>query len=218
MKTIKILTLSVLLISICGLRANAQIDDSKAKTILDGVSAQMKAYSSMKIEFTYSMTNAKTNVNESKSGVIQIKGSKYRLEVGGQIVFCDGKTVWTYLKDDKEVNINNVSTQEDAVNPTTILNNYATNFKPKLINDKLVEGGKTIAVIDLTPIKGKSYYKVRLNIDKAAQQIASTIVYDKNGSTYTYTITKFTSNSAMDDTMFTFNKADYPGVEENDMR
>ena len=136
MKNIKLLILSFLLFSICGINVKAQ-DDTKAKTILDGVSTKMKLYTTMKIEFTYTMENIKTNVNESKTGIIQIKGNKYRLEIGGQIVFCDSKTVWTYLKDENEVNINNVSTQEDAINPATILNNYVTNFKPKFIKTLL---------------------------------------------------------------------------------
>ena len=181
MKKLEIIALSLFTLVFCGIKSNAQIDDTKAKTILDGVSAKMKSYTTMKIDFTYSMVNAKTNVNESKSGTIQIKGSKYHLEVGGQVVFCDATTVWTYIKDE-------------------------------------VQGGKTIAIIDMTPIKAKSYYKVRLNIDKIAQQITSTIVYDKNGSTYTYTVTKFTSNVPMADALFTFNKANYPGVQVNDMR
>ena len=217
MKKLHYMLLPFLFIALCGLKVNAQIDDSKAKATLDGVSSKMKSYTTMKIEFSYTMLNTKTNVNETKSGTIQIKGNKYHLEVGGQIVFCDGKTVWTYIKDDNEVNINNVSTQEDAINPTTILNNYSLNYKPKWIKE-VIDGGKTIEIIDLTPLKGKSYYKVRLNIDKVAQQITSTIVYDKNGSTYTYTISKFTSNLTMDDAIFTFNKANYPNVETNDMR
>ena len=82
----------------------------------------------------------------------------------------------------------------------------------------MVEGGKTIAVIDMTPIKGKSYYKVRLYINKSVKQISSSTIYDKNGSEYSYKVTKFTTNVAMADTIFTFNKANYPGVTENDMR
>ena len=217
MKKIKYLLLTVLFIGLNGIKVNAQIDDSKAKTILDGVSAKMKSYTTMKIEFSYTMLNTKTNVNETKSGTIQIKGNKYHLEVGGQTVFCDGKTVWTYIKDDNEVNINNVSIQDDAINPTTILNNYSLNYKPKWIKE-MIDGGKTIEVVDMTPLKGKSYYKVRLNIDKIAQQITSTIVYDKNGSTYTYTVSKLTSNLTIDDAIFTFTKANYPNVEVNDMR
>ena len=217
MKKIKLIVLSIVMISLYGVKSYAQLDDTKAKTTLDAVSAKMKSYTTMKIEFTYSIVNTKTNVNESKIGTIQVKGSKYRIEIGGQTVICDGTTVWTYLKDENEVNINTASKQEDANNPTTILNNYNANFKPKFIKE-VVDGGKQVIIIDMTPIKGKSYYKVRLNIDKVAQQIVSSIIYDKNGSTYTYKISKFTSNVAMDDSLFTFNKANFPGVEVNDMR
>lgn len=216
MKTLKSIVFIIIFLFFCLGKISAQ-DDTKATTILDGVSTKMKSYISMKIEFSYNLSNTKTSVNETKTGTIQVKGSKYRIEISGQIVFCDGITVWTYIEDDDEVNINNVSAQDDAVNPTTILNNYATNFKPKYIKET-VELGKTYQVIDLTPLKTKSYYKVRLYIDNTLQQIASTIIYDKNGSTYTYIVTKFTSNLTMDDSLFTFNKADYPDVEENDMR
>lgn len=215
MKNLKSIAL-ILTLFLISASINAQ-DDTKATTILNGVSTKMKSYTSMKIEFSYNMTNTKTGVNETKTGTIQVKGSKYRLEIGGQIVFCDGSTVWTYLEDDEEVNINNVSAQEDAVNPTTILNNYATNFKTKYIKES-VELGKTYQVIDLTPLKTKSYFKVRLYIDNTLQQIASTIIYDKNGSTYSYIVTKFTTNLTMDDSIFTFNTKDYPDVEVNDMR
>lgn len=217
MKKIGIMMIAVIFFGFTSIRTNAQIVDTKAKAILDSCSATMKAYTTMKIEFTYTMTNTKTNVNETKAGVIQIKGSKFRLEIGGQIVFCDGKTKWTYIKDDNEVTIDNASTSDEAINPTNILNNYSLNYKAKWIKE-VIEGAKAVAVVDMTPIKGKSYSKVRLNIIKSTKQISSTTVYDKNGSEYCYKVTKFTTNVAMADTIFTFNKASYPGVTENDMR
>jgi outer membrane lipoprotein-sorting protein len=206
----------ILVIFFISASLNAQ-DDTKATTILNGVSTKMKSYTTMKVEFSYTMTNEKTGVNESKTGTIQVKGSMYRIEIAGQVVFCDGTTVWTYLADDEEVTINSVSTQEDAVNPTTILNNWTTNFKPKYIKES-VEFGKVYQVVDLTPLKTKSYYKVRLYIDNTLQQIASTIIYDKNGSTFTYVVTKLTSDVAMADSIFTFSATDYPDAEINDMR
>ena len=216
MKKIGIIIVTAIILGITSVKVNAQITDTKAKATLDSVSAAMKSYSTMKIEFTYTMVNAKTKVNETKAGTIQIKGSKFKLEIGGQTVYCDGKTKWTYIKDDNEVTINNASATDDA-NPLNILNNYSSNYKAKYIKD-VVEGGKTLTVIDMTPIKGKSYSKVRLNINKAAKQIASYTIYDKNGSEYTSKVTKFTTNVVIADTTFTFNKADHPGVTENDMR
>jgi len=116
------------------------------------------------------------------------------------------------------VQINSVDDKEDAVTPTKIFNgSYLKNFKPKLISEAAKEG-KTIQTIDLTPNKGKSYYKVRVEIDKATKQITSFAVYDKNGSTYTYKINKFLVNQKIADAEFVFKASDYPGAEINDMR
>jgi len=40
----------------------------------------------------------------------------------------------------------------------------------------------------------------------------------KDGNEVTYTLTKFTPNVALDDGLFRFDKAKYPGVEVNDLR
>jgi len=192
-------------------------NDAKAKTILDGVSAKIKTYSAYKIDFTYKMENVKKKINEVKVGNIIVKGNKYKLEITGQTVICDGKTVWTYIKDANEVNIDNVKTDDDAINPTKLLFMYEKNFTYKLIKEAS-ENGKYVQIIDLKPIKGKKYFKVRLTIDKALQQIVSSIVYDKTENVYTYLVTKLTPNVPALDPSFTFNKAAYPGVEVNDMR
>jgi outer membrane lipoprotein-sorting protein len=164
------------------------------------------------------MENTTKKINEVKTGNIIVKGDKYRLEITGQTVICDGKTVWTYIKDANEVNIDNMKTDDDAINPTKLLNMYEKNFTYKLIKEATVNG-KYVQIIDLKPIKGKKYYKVRLTIDKALLQIVSSVVFDKNQTTtYTYLVTKFTPNFPVTDAGFTFNKASYPGVEVNDMR
>lgn len=196
---------------------NAQIDDTKAKEILNKVSIKIKSYTCYKIDFTYKMENAQKKINEVKTGSVIIKGNKYYLDITGQIVICDGKTTWAYIKDANEVNIDNVRTDDDAINPTKLMDTYNKNYKCKLIK-KTSENGKYVQIINLTPIKGKKYFKVRLTIDKAQQQIISSIVYDKDGTTYTYLVTKFTSNIQVTDANFIFNKTNYPDVEINDMR
>jgi len=147
-----------------------------------------------------------------------LKSEKYRLEISGQTVICDGKTVWTYIKDANEVQINTVQPDEDAItNPIKLLNNWEKNFKPKLIKDGS-ENGKNIQTIDLTPVKSKAYYKVRLKIDKTKKQIVNTTVYDKNGSTFSYIVKTFVTNQTVNDSFFTFKASDFPGAEINDMR
>ena len=188
--------------------------DSKATAILDEVSVKTKAYKTIKIDFTYAMDNVKEKIHDKFKGTLISKGDKYKLTAAGQDVFSDGKTVWTYLKDAKEVQINNVGEDDDSFTPTKLLSGYNKDFKSKFIEEK---GNDQI--IELYPLKkGKSFTKVQLTIDKAKKQISKFIIYDRSGSTFSYIVDKFVTDQAIADTVFTFNKAEHPGVEINDMR
>lgn len=188
--------------------------DKKAVAILDEVTAKTKAYKSIKIEFTYAMDNAKQKIHDKFNGALTSKGDKYNLSAAGQVVFCDGKTVWTYLKDAKEVQINDVNNNDDAFTPTKLLSNYTKDYKSKFISEKGNE-----QLLELYPLKkGKSMIKAQLTIDKAKKQVMKFVMFDKNGSTFSYIVNKFTTDQAISDNIFIFNKSDYPGVEINDMR
>lgn len=188
--------------------------DKKASGILDAVSARTKSYKSIQIDFTYSMENKKENVSEKFTGTLLSKGDKYKLSVSGQDVISDGTLVWTYLKDANEVQINNVGTDDDSFTPTKLLSNYNKDYKSKFIEEKGNE-----QVIELYPLKkGKSFTKVKLTVDKNKLQIIRFVIFDRGGSTFTYLVNKFITDKTMADKEFSFNKANYPGVEVNDMR
>ena len=210
------LTVLAIAYSFSNLIAQPQVD-TKAKEILDAVSAKTKTYTSISIDFSYTMENTKQKVNDSQSGTLILKDKKYCLEFSKQKVFSDGKTVWTYLKDSKEMHVDNPSVSDDAINPQTIFTLWEKGYKYKLIAEE--KHGNVIAqVIDLFPIKGKSFFKVRLLIDKVKKQVMSATVYDKNGNIYTYKVGKFLTNTPINDNIFTFNKASYPNVELIDLR
>lgn len=199
-------------------QGQAQVVDKKANDILNKLSAKMKTYINYKIEFVYTLENKTEKIKQSKNGTAIIKGDKYSLNVSGQRIISDGKTVWTYIPDADEVQINNVNpNDDDALNPSKLLSSYDKNYKAKLIKE-LNQGGVMTQIVDLVPIKGKNYFKVRLSIDKTKMQIISTEIYNKNGSTYMYKVSKFLSNLKIADSEFTFKASDFPGVEVNDMR
>jgi outer membrane lipoprotein-sorting protein len=217
MKKLLLLIPAILLIS--GVKAQVNKDVAKAKQILDAVALQTKSYATIEIEFTYSMEDLKKKVKESKKGTACMKGEKYLLDFAGQNIISDGKTTWTYLKDANEVQINNVNPNDDqSLNPAKLLTSYDKSFTPKFIKEE-ARNGKMLQVIDLTPLKGRSYYKIRMEIDKNLKQIYDAIVYDKNGTTvYTYTVNKFTTTKQIADSKFTFKASDHPGVEVTDLR
>jgi outer membrane lipoprotein carrier protein len=188
--------------------------DKKAATILDEVSTKTKQYKTIKIDFTYAMDNVKEKIHDKFKGTLISKGDKYKLSAAGQDVISDGKTMWTYLKDANEVQINNAGEDDDSFTPTKLLSGYSKDYKSKFIEEK---GNDQI--IELYPLKkGKSFTKVQLTIDKTKKQITRFVIYDRNGSTFSYILDKFVTDQAIADNVFTFNKAEYPGVEINDMR
>jgi len=205
--------LFLVIVAVLNVAAFAQTD-KKATAILDEVSVKTKAYKTIKVEFTYAMDNAKQKIHDKFKGTLLSKGDKYKLTAAGQDVISDGKTVWTYLKDTKEVQINSIGEDDDAFTPTKLLSGYNKDFKSKFIEEKGNE-----QFIELYPLKkGKSFTKVQLTIDKNKKQISKFVIYDRNGSTFTYLVDKFVTDQPIADNVFTFNKAEHPGVEINDMR
>jgi outer membrane lipoprotein carrier protein len=122
--------------------------------------------------------------------------------------------VWTFLKEANEVQINAVSSNDDSFTPTKLLSGYNKDYKSKFIE----EHGND-QVIELYPLKkGKSFTKVRLTIDKAKKQVSRFVIHDRSGSTFSYIVDKLVTDQIIADNVFTFNKAEHPGVEINDMR
>lgn len=212
-------TFTLLFALIFSTGVNAQ--DAKAKAILDGLSKKTKAYSSIKADFSYTLENKDQNINESQAGTIYIKGPKYKLNIAGQEVISDGTTMWTYLKDAGECQVQNApdESQEDAISPSNIFTIYEKGFKYKYEGEK-TSSGKTLQNISLFPTdpKDKPYHTVRLFIDKAAQQIHSIEVIGKDGNKYTYLVKTFTPNVNVNESMFTFNPSQHPKVDVIDLR
>ena len=201
---------ALVVIAISGFAQN----DKKATAILDEVSAKTKLYKTIKIEFTYAMDNAKEKIHDKFKGSLLSKGDKYKLTAAGQDVISDGKTMWTYLKDANEVQVNTAGADDDSFTPTKLLSGYGKDYKSKFIEEK---GNDQI--IELYPMKkGKTFTKVQLTIDKNKKQISKFVIYDRSGSTFSYIVDKFIADQAIADNVFSFNKADHPGVEINDMR
>lgn len=202
-----------------------EVIDTKAKGVLDEVAAKTKAFSSIKAEFVSvtekQVTNKESKVTDTETGGLQIKGNKFRLEFKGQTIMCDGKTQWTYIKESNEVQINNApdATQTDNPNPINIFTLYKKGYKYRYDNEVVVNGVKA-DVVDLFPLDAnkKSFHTIRLTIDREKKQIISVKIMNKNGSNTTITLKNFTDNLEIPDAHFAFNKADYKGVEEVDLR
>lgn len=210
------MTCTLMALTLIAISAGAQ-SKKEAEDILDKVTEQTKSYTSIKIDFTYNMDNPNAKIHESEKGSLLVKNEKYRLNIAGQVVICDGTTVWTYLPDANEVQVNTVEDDEDIITPNRLLTSYNQNYKSKLIREEK-KGSTTYQVIELKPNESKSYSNVELTIDKNLLRIMKIAIQDHNGNTFTYNVDDFKPNVLFKVSDFTFDPAEYPGVEVIDMR
>ncbi|MEO9257373.1 MAG: hypothetical protein ABI207_03265, partial [Crocinitomicaceae bacterium] len=77
--------------------------ENKAQGILDKLSTKIKAYNSFYIEFTSTVSNASSGVNEASSGKGWVQGDKFFTTYGDNTVISNGIKVWVISKDDKSV-------------------------------------------------------------------------------------------------------------------
>jgi len=218
----KNLLFSILLLT--GITAFAQPkgmgkSDVAAKKILDAVSAKFKSFKTVTAKFNLKIENAAGKVLGSKSGVVNLKGTKYRINVTGQEIYSDGNTTWIYDKASNEVQINKVEKSSTTITPQKMFTNfYDKDFLYKTNPDVKV-GGKTMWEIELTPIdKSKTFFKVLVAVDKTTNTIRQTKVFEKNGNRYTYGVISMTTNSTLPDALFVFDARKYPKVEVVDLR
>jgi len=215
----KRIVLGIVFLVGCALSVFAQTD-AKAKAILAEVSKKYRSYDVIKSDFSFTLDNPQAKIKQTEIGTLysKSKANKYKVILKSQELISDGKSQWTYSKADKEVQLSDVDHSSDALNPAQIFTIYEKGFKYFYGGDVKVSN-RIQHVIDLTPLDSKSsYFKVRLNIDKITRQIKKVVVFDKNGSKYTYVINTFTPNVKVADSLFSFDIKKYPGVEMVDLR
>ncbi len=191
--------------------------DQTSVDILDAIYKKMVAYSNVYVQFTFRTEKGGTTLDEMK-GNISVKGNQYKLITKEQQVYCDAHNVWNYMPEQKEVSISPYdSTDTEQLNPLQMVKDYKKNYRSTFIRDEN-RRGVWVQIIDLIPKKASSVAKVRLVSDKAKKQIVNVVVYEKDGTMYNYIVDKFLVNQSLPANAFTFNIANYPGVDVIDMR
>lgn len=193
--------------------------DEKALKILDAMSAKYKSFIAFKASIVYSLINESEGVNENFTGVITIKGDKFRLVMDEQTVVNDGTTIWTYLPDVNEVNIDNYDRDSGDISPSEIYTAYQSGYK-YLFLEEISIGNKVYEIIDLVPEDAKSnqFFKVRMEISKIDKTLKSWTMFDKSGNSYKYSITEFDPSLNPSDSFFVFDITKFKDIEVIDLR
>lgn len=181
-----------------------------AKSLLNEVSAKVKSYDNITIDFKYNLNNSTVKVNQDTRGDVTIMGNKYILNMMGTTRMFDGSKTYNIVPEDEEVTISSFDPDDDKeITPSRMLTFYEKGYTYKMDITQNVKGRK-IQYVRLIPIDSKAEIKnVLLGIDVQTKHIYKLIQKDAKGTEYTITVNSFKTNQPLSKTLFTFDEAKY---------
>ena len=186
---------------ITAMSVNAQT----AKEVLDKTAATVSAQQGAQASFKISGQGMNAN------GTIAIKGQKFHASTAQATIWFDGKTMWTYMKKNDEVNVSNpTESQLAAINPYNFIYLYKKGYKYTMEK----KGGNF--VVHLTSTGKKSIQEMYITIGQKSYT-PSQIRYRITKGWTTIDINNF-KTANLSDGMFRFNSKDFPHAEVIDLR
>jgi outer membrane lipoprotein-sorting protein len=195
---------------------STQAQDKNAKALLDKVTAKVKSYKNITIDFKYSLNNAKENINQDSKGTVVMSGNQYVLNFLGITKIFDGKKTYTIVPEDEEITISKLNDKdESAITPTKMLTFFNTGYRFKMDIVQNVSG-KKVQYIKLIPTNVKDKRKeILVGIDSKTNNIYNVIELDKKGTKTTLTVNSFKTNQPLPKNQFTFTASKYPNYYIN---
>lgn len=199
MKKIQFLLIAFLLC--CGV-ATAQT----ARQVLDKAAATVSNKGGVSARFS---TNGSYG---STSGTIAVKGNKFHATTPLATVWFDGKTQWTYMKKNNEVNVNNPSGSSlQSLNPYHFVNLYRSGYSYTMKKS----GGKYEVHLTATN-KNKAAQEMYIVVNATNFAPVQVRVKQKKGWG-TINISNL-KKSNLSDNVFRFNAKEFPSAEVIDLR
>jgi outer membrane lipoprotein-sorting protein len=177
-----------------------------AKTVLDKAAATITAPQGIKAQFRMNATSGST------SGSIAIKGKKFYATTPQATVWFDGKTQWTYMKNNDEVNVSNpTESQLQAINPYNFIHLYKQGY-----NYTVNTAGKDYVVHLLASNNQRKIKELFITVDKKSYEPKQVkMLQGKKWTTFDISNIK---KEKLADSQFRFNSKDFPKAEIIDLR
>jgi outer membrane lipoprotein carrier protein len=225
MKHSLFLLASILFVNLLVAQSNNQYtstgdSDPEAKSILDKLRKKYDSYKAMEANFTLTIELPEEPVEEQKGKMLQ-KGEKYVVMLGAQEIYCNGETLWLYLKNNNEVQINSVEEDEEGemLTPNELLRIYESEEYSYVLANAFTENGRVVQQVEFKPLdRDSEYSKMRLTVDKKANEVVRIKVFSKDGSRYTLKVDDIIPNKKYPDSRFVFDTSLYPDLHVEDLR
>ena len=200
--TIKVAAIALFAFHTSLFTANAQ----SAKRVLDKAAATITAPQGVKANFKMTASTGST------SGTIAIKGKKFYATTPQANVWFNGKTQWTYMKNNDEVNVSNpTEAQLQAINPYNFIHLYKRGY-----NYTMTTTEKDFVIHLTASTSERKIKELFITVNKKSYQ--PTQVKMLQGKKWTTFDISNIKKERIADSQFQFNSKDFPKAEIIDLR
>jgi outer membrane lipoprotein carrier protein len=189
----------------------------KAEDLVAKIRQTYEKLESLKGDFEQQYTWSLAGETQVLNGTLYMKkGDRYRVETPNQMIVTDGKTVWTYSLDKKQVFVDRLEKSKENPLPRDLMLKYTRDYKPRLLRSEKV-GASDCYVIALTPQDENAFVQlVTAWIDKSTWLALRIEQTDLNDNKTVYLLKNAQRNVPLAEELFSFKiPAD---VEVVDMR
>ena len=178
-----------------------------AESVLDKCAKKISAKSGVTADFVMESTQY-----GNSSGTISVKGQKFMATTAAATMWFDGKTLWTYMSKNNEVNVTNPSeAQLQALNPYNFIHMYKKGYSYAMTKSA------SSYVVHLTATDSKRKVQ-EMFITIESKGYAPTVVKMRQGQKWSTFTVKNLKTSKLDDALFRFNSREFPTAEVIDLR
>ena len=193
-------------------------NDPEARAVFEKIRAKYDAYNAVKVDVSVEIEVPEQPAIKQEGSLVQ-KDDRYRLDMPDQMHLSDGKQLWIYLKGKNQVQIHDISDDEDAMmSPKDLLKFYERDDFIYALTNEFFDKKRTVQQIELKPTeRDGEIRKFRVEVNKKTAEIISIKAFFTDGVRYSVYIDKLTPNPSIA-ADFTFDEKDYPGVRVEDLR
>lgn len=195
-----------------------QAQNTKSSQILDQTAAILKGNNGIEIKFN--IYNILTNKKQKAvPGTILLKGNKFHLTTPSVITWFNGKTQWSYLPDNQEVNVSNPTNEElQQINPYFFINIYRQGYTYTIGKTQTYKNKNIIEINLKAQQKQKEIQSITLYIDKNTYYPTYIKITDRNKNCNEIDILSMKKGLNLPENQFIFDSSKYRNVEIIDLR
>lgn len=201
-------------------------NEKEAGALLQAMGKRYSSYETIQAAFTFSASRPKAKPTDDDAkltqvaqGSVCIQGKSFYIQLPGQKIWCNGKTIWTLSAKTKEVQAETYEPAAALFNPSDLFTFYTRGHMYRT-REKRKVNGQSQTIIELSPTdKQLSYFKIELTItDGVEPAISEARIFEKSGVRYGYKISSLQANVAKKPTDFTFQSQKHPGYKLVDLQ